>query len=216
MNDMDKKEILLSLLIVTILVAAIGIFTLAVRYYSRKNIEIIGATEGASVAIPEAKEMTTPVLADDKADDSLFKNREISSFADDEADDFAKPEAEKLVMTIVLSDYDYTYYGILRNVHTLLGDNNVAVGSFEPVGHYVDDLDWETVFISPKALETLGKPHSTDEKGVSWWNSDWKTPHYYKLKMKNFADGGGYIELPSCVVELEEIALNDIPTWGGA
>lgn len=119
------------------------------------------------------------------------------------------------------TEYDYVIYGSIQQIEPLSGCDYdvVAIRPLSEGGEPYEGYPWQNAFI-PK---TLTDSVLLDEEGnqqVNRWveNEDGKTTIKevcFKIKATNSSDEGGFIDLPLLILEIEEIAADDIPIWGG-
>ncbi len=118
---------------------------------------------------------------------------------------------------LTMQDWDYVVYGELHDIHTLVGNTDIAVGSFWPIlhgGEYSKYYGYQTVFINVETLKDIGRESFVDENGVRSWYDKFDT-YYYQFTMRNCEDGGGNVELPGFITDIKRISVDDIPVWGG-
>ncbi len=128
-------------------------------------------------------------------------------------------EGRTLNTCLTMQDWDYVVYGQLHSIHTLVGNSNIAVCAFEPImygGEYYESYGWCTAFVNVETLKDVGRESYVDEDGIVRWHDDLTAPYYYQLTMKNCEDGGGFIDLPEFITDIERVSVDDIPVWGGA
>ncbi len=143
-----------------------------------------------------------------------------SSKTSDSANAQPADKYEFLDARLARTDYSYVIYGVLEDIHTLIGDDEVVVTAIRPVnkgGVDFDDYGIRTAFASSELFENIGmETYISDTDGTKKWITlSVSEPRYWKLTMANCDDGGGFIDLPEFILSAEEVNIDDIPQWDG-
>lgn len=103
----------------------------------------------------------------------------------------------------------YTVYGKIRDLKQLT-NSDVGVIAVQPLtagGQPYEDYPWLTCYVPAEIFTQL--------EGVAWKSIPENDEIAFALQVCNDADNGGYLHLPSILVDFQEIAVADIPAWFG-
>ncbi len=133
------------------------------------------------------------------------KTAESDATVDNLASQTTSPELIRPAATdsigdhFVGSDYQYDWYGSLCGMESMDGGYwVVAVRAMDQNGEPYVGYDVRTCYLSKDLMAEEPIPFND---------------HLYRFKMVNDERGGGSINLPSMIVEVEEVS--EIPFWGG-
>lgn len=118
-------------------------------------------------------------------------------------------------------DYEYTMYGAVKQVE-ILADCDYDVISIQPLyegGVPYEGYSWDTAFISKELTEAVLLDKDGGYKTFGWTEDEDGKSHIvdtcYRIEATYCEDGGAFVHLPILVLDIEEIAAEEIPVWGG-
>lgn len=118
-------------------------------------------------------------------------------------------------------DYEYTMYGAVNQIE-ILADCDYDVISIQPLyegGVPYEGYSWDTAFISKELAEAVLLDEDGGRKTFKWEEDEDGKSHIvdtcYRIEATFCEDGGAFVSLPILVLDIEEIAAEDIPIWGG-
>lgn len=118
-------------------------------------------------------------------------------------------------------DYEYTMYGVVKQVEILAGCDYDVI-SIQPLhegGVPYEGYSWDTAFISKELTEAVLLDKDGGYKTFEWTEDEdgksYIVDTCYRIEATYCEDGGAFVHLPILVLDIEEIAAEEIPVWGG-
>jgi len=127
----------------------------------------------------------------------------------EQSEPVAAPNNDSLIDHFVPTSYDYTMYGVFVQVKEM--DEGCLVGAFKPLAEGGVDYEgypWGMLYIPTSVLQEANIKASD----LDVWPNEERA---VCITVVNDDRSGAFISLPSMVVDIETIAREDIPMWGG-